>query len=62
MTRAKLARRVALPIRDFLAGLALFGLIAASGLIDPAPAGTGWISSAAHARPPEREPAAPLLS
>ena len=50
MSQYNLARRLARPIRDFLAGLAVFCAIAVSGMDGTAPAGTGWISSAAHAR------------
>ena len=49
--------RLARPVRDFLVGLALFGIVAGTGVIPLAPAGTGWISSTAHARLLEAEPA-----
>ncbi len=51
MTHAKLARRLARPARDFLAGLLLF-----AGL-----SGSDWFASAAHARLFEVEPVEGML-
>ena len=50
MNPTKLKRRMARPARDFLAGMMMFTAVAFSGGIDLPPAGTSWISSAAHAR------------
>ena len=50
MKPKKLARRMAKPIRDFLAGLLIFTAVALSGMIELPTSATSWISSAAHAR------------
>ena len=50
MNPKKLKRRMARPIRDFLAGLLIFTAVALSGMIELPTSATSWISSAAHAR------------
>ena len=57
MNQRKLARRLARPARDFLVGLTLLSAVALCCITDSAPAGTGWIASAAHARIVEPEAA-----
>lgn len=61
MTRAKLTRRIARPLRDFLGGLVLFGTLIAPGLMGPPQTGTGWLSNAAHARYDILDPAYDII-
>ena len=61
MNLTKLSRRTKRSIRDFLAGLMLFGAVALSGVVDTTPSSGGWIASAAHARLLEGEPTAMLV-
>lgn len=49
MNQTKLVRRLALPVRDFAAGLSLFLLVAASSAGVAPTSGAGWIATSAQA-------------
>ncbi len=61
MNHTKRVRRMARPVRDFLAGLALFTVVAGTGVVDQAPVGAGWIATAAQAGRLETQTVDPSL-